>query len=172
MRRLLATEVASGTTELLRKLKEERGQDDRAAAGLAATAAAVSEARAAVVLVPEEVEGATLWYGSQPVPVATSRQALIDIGGEDPKEGPASEVLIRAALGTGAGIRIVPHPPFPRASVPSCAGEELRWALHGCHGPAVSVRPQVPVALSRRSGRWTRCSCRAAAPVVVRPRAR
>ena len=122
VRRLLATEVAAGTAELLQKMKEERGQDDRAADGLAATAAAVSEARAAAVLVPEDVGGATLWYGSEPVPVASSRQALTDLGGDEPGEGPANEVLIRAALGTGAGIRIV-----PANALPEGVGAILRW---------------------------------------------
>jgi Bacterial archaeo-eukaryotic release factor family 2 len=122
VRRLLATEVAGGTAQLLQKMKEERGQDDRAADGLAATAAAVSEARAAAVLVPEDAGGATLWYGAEPVPVATSRQALTDLGGDDPREGPANEVLIRAALGTGAGIRIV-----PANALPERVGAILRW---------------------------------------------
>lgn len=101
---------------------DERGQDDRAADGLTATAAAVSEARAAAILVPEDVGGATLWYGSDPVPVATSRQALTDLGGDEPREGPANEVLIRAALGTGAGIRIV-----PATALPEGVGALLRW---------------------------------------------
>jgi hypothetical protein len=122
IRRCLSTEVASATTELLQKLKEERGQEDRAASGLAATAAALSEARVAVVLLPQDLEGSTLWYGSDAVPVATSRQALVDLGGDDPHQGPAGDVLIRAALGTGAGVRIVPP-----AALPGDVAAILRW---------------------------------------------
>jgi hypothetical protein len=120
--RLLATANAEDTRQLLEKLKEERGQHDRAADGLQETAAAVSEARASVVLVPEEVEGATLWFGPEPVPVATSAQGLTDLGGSDPQEGPAPDVLIRAALGTGAGVRIV-----PAHAIPGKVGAILRW---------------------------------------------
>ena len=119
---MVATATAQETRQLLEKLNEERGQGDRAAAGLEAVAAAVSEARAAVVLVPADLDGATLWFGAEPVPVATSRQALTDLGGTEPQEGPAVDVLVRAALGTGAGLRVVPP-----AGAPGKVAALLRW---------------------------------------------
>lgn len=118
----LATAVAQEARELLEKLKEERGQQDRAAEGLQATTAALNEARVAVLLVPAEMEDATLWFGAEAVPVAASRQALTDLGGDEPQEGPAVDVLIRAALGTGAAVRIL-----PAAALPQQVAAILRW---------------------------------------------
>ena len=116
------TAVAEDTRQLLEKLREERGQRDRAADGLEATTAALSEARVAVLLVPEEIDVPSLWFGSAPVPVAAARQALADLGGDEPQEGPAVDVLIRAALGTGAAVRIVPP-----AALPASVAALLRW---------------------------------------------
>ncbi len=116
------TAVAEDTRQLLAKLREERGQRDRAADGLEATMAALSEARVAVLLVPEELDVPSLWFGSGPVPVAGSRQALADLGADGPQEGPAVDVLIRAALGTGAAVRIVPS-----AALPERVAALLRW---------------------------------------------
>jgi peptide subunit release factor 1 (eRF1) len=121
-RTCLATVVAEETRQILAKLKEERGQQDRAVDGLQATSAALSEARVAVLLVPEDLDDTTLCFGSDPVPVATSSSALLDLGGDDPQEGPAVDVLIRAALGTGATVRIV-----PKHALPEQVGAILRW---------------------------------------------
>jgi hypothetical protein len=122
VRTCTATVVAEEARHVLAKFKEERGQHDRAASGLQATLAALSEARVAVLLVPENLDDTTLWFGSDPVPVATSRRALIDLGGQDPQEGPATDVLIRAALGTGATARLVPS-----RALPEQVGAILRW---------------------------------------------
>ncbi|CAA9251096.1 MAG: hypothetical protein AVDCRST_MAG76-2275 [uncultured Acidimicrobiales bacterium] len=122
VRTWLATAVADDTRRLLEKLREEGGQHDRAADGLEATMAALSEARAAALLVPTELDGPGLWFGADTVPVAASRQALIDLGGDEPQEGPAVDVLIRAALGTGAAVRII-----PAGALPDQVGAILRW---------------------------------------------
>ena len=121
-RTCMATVVAEEAREVLAKLREERGQHDRAVDGLEATLAALSEARVAVLLLPEELDGPTLWFGPDPVPVASSRRALTDLGGDEPKEGPAVDVLIRAALGTGAAVRIV-----PAQALPEQVAAILRW---------------------------------------------
>jgi hypothetical protein len=121
-RACLATAVAEEARQVLAKFKEERGQHDRAADGLQATLAALSEARVAVLLVPDDLDDITLWFGSDPVPIATSSRALVDLGGADPQEGPAADVLIRAALGTGATVRIVPS-----HALPEQVGAILRW---------------------------------------------
>jgi hypothetical protein len=39
--------------------------------------------------------------------VATERQTLVDLGVEEPQQGRLSDVLVRAAVGTGADVRIV-----------------------------------------------------------------
>ena len=121
VRTWVATAVAEDTRQLLDKLREERGQHDRAADGVGPTVTALCEARVAALLVPEELEG-SLWFGSEPVPVAAARQELVDLGGDDPREGPAADVLIRAALGTGAAVRIV-----PARALPEQVGAILRW---------------------------------------------
>ena len=49
-------------------------------------------------------------------------QAVIDLGGDEPQEGSAVDVLIRAALGTGAAVRVV-----PAQALPEQVGAILRW---------------------------------------------
>src|SRR5207302_5854383 len=80
---LAATVVASDTRALLEKFREERGQDDRAADGPAATVAALNEARVAVLLAPGDVaRNDTAWFGPDPVPIALSPQTLAEMGVE------------------------------------------------------------------------------------------
>jgi len=47
------------------------------------------------------------FVGPDPVHVALSAQELLDLGVEQPWEAPLDEVLVRAAMGTGADVRFI-----------------------------------------------------------------
>jgi hypothetical protein len=118
--------VANDATEaLLEKLREEAGQQDKAAEGVAATAQALSMGQVEVLLLHDEPEeDRSAWFGPDPIPVAAAPEALESLGVESAQEGRLADVLIRAALATGAGIRIIPPVGGPADGV----GALLRWS--------------------------------------------
>lgn len=123
--RAVDTLVASDTVTLLDKFKEEKGQLDRAANGVAATITALNQAQVEVLLVHADPDDErTVWCGPDPVPVALDPTDLKDLGVDSPFEAPLVEGLIRAAAGTGAGVRIIPR----AAAVDAGVGAILRWA--------------------------------------------
>jgi hypothetical protein len=123
--RLVNTVVASDTVALLQKFKEEKGQADRAADGIAATITALNQSQVEVLLVHDDPDDTrTAWCGADPTPIAASPTDLKDLGVDSPDEAPLVDVLIRAAVGTGAGVRMTPGAPVPNDGV----GAILRWA--------------------------------------------
>jgi peptide subunit release factor 1 (eRF1) len=118
--------AANDATEaLLEKLREEAGQQDKAAEGVAATAQALSMGQVEVLLLHDEPEeDRSAWFGPDPIPVAAAPEALESLGVESAQEGRLADVLIRAALATGAGIRIIPPVGGPADGV----GALLRWS--------------------------------------------
>ena len=118
--------VNADTAALLEKFGEERGQGDRAAEGVDATLAALAMAAVDVLLLaPDDPDDArTAWFGPDPTQVATRADDLRGLGVDDPAEGRLVDVVVRAALGTGAGIRIVPV----EAGLDSGIGAVLRWS--------------------------------------------
>ena len=104
---VLAAAVAK-TTAFLQKFEEERGQNDRASDGVEATVEALTRAQVETLLLHDNADDERkLWFGPDPTLVATERQTLIDLGVEEPQQGRLSDVLVRAAVGTGADVRIV-----------------------------------------------------------------
>lgn len=125
-RRQVATLVAAETRAMLEKFREEVGQSDRAADGPTAVAKAVNESRVAVLLVPAALEDESApmgYFGADPIPIARSDDELRVLGVDVRHEAPLVEVLIRGALGTGAGVRIIPAASAPRDGF----GAILRW---------------------------------------------
>lgn len=129
------TAVAARELEaLLATFAEEKGQADRAADGTEATVTALQSAQVRTLLLTDPTAGGrldgdardTLWYGPEPTMIATSAHALTGMGVEEPQEGPRTDVLIRAALGTGAAVRFVPDE--ADASPTEGVGAILRWA--------------------------------------------
>jgi hypothetical protein len=55
--------------------------------------------------------------------VATRPRDLSGLGVDQPVEAPLADVLVRAALGTSAGVRLVPAHRAPSGGV----GAVLRW---------------------------------------------
>ena len=107
--REVATAAAEATVSLLRKFREERGQHDRAADGVAPTVEALQRAQVETLLVHADPDDErTAWFGPEPTHLALDRQLLVDLGVDEPREAPLIDVLIRAALGTSAAVHIVP----------------------------------------------------------------
>jgi peptide subunit release factor 1 (eRF1) len=106
--RVLSDKVAADTVELLEKYSEERGQQDRAADGVTATVEALRKAQVeTLVLSDNRDQSRTAFFGPDAVHVALTPQELLDLGVEQPWEALLDEVLVRAALGTGAEVRFV-----------------------------------------------------------------
>ena len=121
---LVERHVREQTEAVLTRFREEEGQHDKAVEGVAATATALAQAKVAVLLVAEADDERTLWFGSDPALLASDDQALKALGVDSPEEGPVRDVLMRAALGTGAGIRVVDD----ASELDEGVGGLLRWS--------------------------------------------
>jgi hypothetical protein len=122
--RWVRTAAARTTVELLEKFREERGQHDRAADGFEATVDALNRGQVDVLLVHDGTDDdRRLWGGRDAVPVVGDEHAARDLGVEEPRSGARFDVLVRAALGTGAGVWLVPRSGGPTDGV----GAILRW---------------------------------------------
>lgn len=107
--RAVATAVATDTVALLEKFKEERGQGDRAAEGVGRVLEALAAAQVDTLLIADDPDDArTAYFGPTPNVVGLDEATVKDMGVDDPQEGRLVDVLIRAAWGTGAAVRIVP----------------------------------------------------------------
>jgi hypothetical protein len=123
--RLVDTIVASDTVAVLEKFKEERGQADRAADGAAATITALNQSQVEVLLVHADPnDERTAWFGDDPIPMSLDPAELKGLGVDSPTEGPLVDALLRAAAGTGAGVRMIPNAPTVKDTV----GAILRWS--------------------------------------------
>ena len=118
--------VNADTDALLEKFREEAGQDDRAAAGTRATFGALAMAAVDVlILSPDDLEDPrTAWFGPEPTQVALTAADLKGLGVAQPQEGRLVDVAVRAALGTGAGVRVVEA----GAGLDGGIGAVLRWS--------------------------------------------
>src|SRR5947209_8523802 len=104
----VADQVAKDTLALLEEYSEERGQNDRATDGVVPTIDALRKGQVATLILTDARDPArTAFFGPEPVHVALTAQELLDLGVEQPWEAPLDEVLVRAALGTGAVVRFV-----------------------------------------------------------------
>jgi hypothetical protein len=122
---LVERSVREATEDLLARFDEERGQQDKATEGVEATARALARAQVATLLIAERTEDdRSLWFGPDPALLATTEQDLKGLGVDSAEEGPARDVLVRAALATGASLRVVEDADRVRAGV----GALLRWS--------------------------------------------
>ena len=122
--RVLTEAVARDTAALVEKLREELGQGDRAVEGAEPTLEALSMSQVEVLLVHDDVfDDRRAWFGPEPAQVATSEQTLRDLGVQA-RPARLADVAVRAALATGAGIRVVPPADAPSDGL----GAILRWS--------------------------------------------
>jgi hypothetical protein len=97
------------TEDLLATFREERGQGDLAADGVEPTLAALRKAQVDTLLLAREVSGGDVWFSaSNRAQVARDRTTLTDLGHDDATAGPLSDVLVCAALASGAQVRALP----------------------------------------------------------------
>ena len=122
--RLVETAVGHDTERLLAKFLEERGQQDRATDGPARTLEALAGAQVEVLLVHDDPEDdRQAWFGPEPSQVGLDEHAMGAMGVQDARRDRLVDVAVRAALGTGAGVRVV-----PAGAVKDGLGAILRWA--------------------------------------------
>lgn len=124
-RDLVERHVRERGDALLARFAEERGQRDHAVEGVEATAGALARAQAAVLLVSETADDdRRLWFGPEPALLAANERELKELGVDSPEPAPAPDVLVRAALGTGAAARLLEDSNDVRDGV----GALLRWS--------------------------------------------
>jgi release factor family 2 len=124
VRALVQQHVRERTEALLERFAEERGQHDKAVDGVEATARALAMAQVAVLLIADRADDdRTLWLGPDPTLLAVTDQEMKEMGVDSPEQGPARDVLVRAALGTGARIRVIDDTDMAEEAV----GALLRW---------------------------------------------
>lgn len=105
--RVLAETLARADGAVLERFERERGQQDRAVEGLADTLAALRRAQVdTVVVVDDPSSDAQLWIGPEPTLLGISEQELRDLGVADPVQDRADAALVRAAVGTSAGLLV------------------------------------------------------------------
>jgi peptide subunit release factor 1 (eRF1) len=106
--RVLSDTVAADTVELLEDFSEQRGREERSADGINATVEALRRGQVeTLILTPARDSTLTAFFGPDPVHLAVSAHELLDLGVEQPWEAPLEEIVVRAALGTGANVRFV-----------------------------------------------------------------
>ncbi|HET9690835.1 MAG TPA: Vms1/Ankzf1 family peptidyl-tRNA hydrolase, partial [Acidimicrobiales bacterium] len=106
--RLVHTVAARDTVAVLDAWRQQLGEHGRATTGAGATLAALREGNVEVLLVHDDVDDERFaFFGPAPEHASLDREDLIAMGVE-PREGRLVDVAIRAALGTGAAVRVVP----------------------------------------------------------------
>ena len=122
---LVRATVDRDTASLLQVWQEERGQADRATDGPDATIDALRRAQVQVLLLHDDPEDRRwAWFGPAPTDLSTDLDEIRGAGVTTPKEGRLTDVLVRAALGTGADVRIVAR----EAGLRDGIGALLRWS--------------------------------------------
>jgi hypothetical protein len=122
---LVAEAVDADTAAFLEKFAEEMGQSDRAADGAAATVAALARGQVDVLLVQEDADpGRSAFFGDEPTQLGLTSADIEAMGMDEPREAPLVDVAVRAALGTGAGVRVVP----PESGLTDGLAAILRWS--------------------------------------------
>ena len=112
--------------DLLEDFRRERAQKDRYAKGPEDTLAALAMGQAETVFIdPAKTEGRTAWFGPELSNAALFREVVVAAGVDEPVEGNLADVIIRAALGTGAVVRVAEGAP---ELGPTGVGSILRYA--------------------------------------------
>jgi peptide subunit release factor 1 (eRF1) len=126
--KLVAEAVDADADALLARFAEERAQRDQAADGAEATLAALSRSQVGTLLVAGLFldDERTAWFGPAPTDVGVDPAALAALGVDDRQEGRLVDVAVRAALGTGATVRVVD--PDRQAAPRDGLGALLRFA--------------------------------------------
>lgn len=102
--------VGRNVEETLQKFQEERGQNDLAVDGKAATFEALRKAQVDRLLIsPGRVDDAAYFSRADLSQGALDRKSLAELGIDDIDEADAADVFVRAAIGTGARVIVIPE---------------------------------------------------------------
>jgi peptide subunit release factor 1 (eRF1) len=122
--RQVAMAVDQETGRILDRFREEVGQRDLAVEGKDNTLEVLSKAQVDTLLVHDDPEDdRPAYFTTEPIPVAATDGRLQELGVEPRTRGRLIDVLIRAALGTGATVRVIPG----ESGVSDNVGALLRW---------------------------------------------
>ena len=134
--KLVAAAVEADNRALVDRFAEELGQaaagaDSRAVEGAAATLAALGRGQVETLLLTGLFldDERTAWFGPAPTDVGADRDVLAGLGVPDPVEGRLVDVAVRAALGTGAGVRVLEADDRSRHAPAEGLGALLRFPL-------------------------------------------
>ncbi|HEV2895568.1 MAG TPA: hypothetical protein VG411_17600, partial [Actinomycetota bacterium] len=127
--KLVRATVEADNQAALDRFAAERGQADRAVEGAAATLAALALGQVGTLLLTGLFldDERTAWFGPAPTDVAADQGTLADLGVAEPVEGRLVDVAVRAALGTGADVRVLD--PGDEAGPAEGVGALLRFAV-------------------------------------------
>jgi len=107
--RLVEAAVAHDTDVMLAKFREESGQDDRASDGPARTLEALAMAQVETLLLHDDpADDRQGWFGPDATHVALTEDTIQAMGVNEHQRARLVDVAVRAALGTGAGVRVIP----------------------------------------------------------------
>lgn len=119
--------AAAETARLLERFQQERGQRDQACDGVPATITALARGQVATLLVPNDCADERVgWFGPRPTQLATQRRTLAEADVAPTTAGRLLDILVRAALGTGAEVHVIP--PDMRDVPADGVGALLRYA--------------------------------------------
>jgi hypothetical protein len=104
----LSDQVAEETLTLLTRFGEERGRGEQACDGVADTVAALRMGQVGTLLLTAELDPEqAAWFGPEPTHLAVTEQELTSLGVQAPQQAPLTDVLVRAAVGTSAEVRVI-----------------------------------------------------------------
>src|SRR3954451_23343231 len=105
----VARHSAMKLMDLLEDYAQERGQAKRACDGVAEVVAALRKAQVQTLILTTGVgQHGTLFFGPEPGQLGVTAEEVRDLGAEQVSQGPLVDVLLRAAIATGADVRLVP----------------------------------------------------------------
>ncbi|MER6997933.1 hypothetical protein [Streptomyces sp. NPDC000410] len=106
--------MAAHDRTLVERFIARRARSGAAADGLSATVAALQRGQVAALLLNHPPASSLhLWTGPRPTQLALSEQELRTFGVRAPHEDHADEALVRALVGTGAELVVVPGSELP-----------------------------------------------------------
>lgn len=118
-------QVEAQTAALLARFDEESGQRDLAVEGADQVIGALAAGQVATLLLADDrTDEREAWFGQTPAAIAPSEDAGATVGLGPLRPGPLRDVLVRAALGTGAEVRVLPRGAGPAEDI----GALLRWS--------------------------------------------
>lgn len=122
--RMVETVAARQTVAVLEELRQHLGRGDRAVEGVGPTMQALREARVAALLFHDDPgDERRAWFTAEPTGVAATKELLEGVGSGPVGDGRLVDVALRAAVGSGARVRVVPAAGGPKEGI----GALLRW---------------------------------------------